>query len=75
MASKNIAITEDLYRALEGRKINDESFTKVISRLLQESEKPSNYFGAWKDLSPEELERIKRAKKEIRDLWLKPRGK
>jgi len=69
MASRNIAITEDLYKVLAKKKKGNESFTKVISRLLSKNEKPSDYFGAWNDLSKEDLEKIKKAKKELRDLW------
>jgi len=69
MASKNIAITEDLYHELLKRKHHDESFTKIISRLLKEKDRPSNYFGKWKDISKEEENKIKKAKSELRKLW------
>ena len=69
MASKNIAITEDLYHELLKRKHHDESFTKIISRLLQEKDRPSNYFGKWKDLSNKDEQKIIKAKSELRILW------
>ena len=69
MASKNIAITEDLYWTLMKKKRLNESFTKVIFRLLEESERPSNYFGAWGELSEDENEQIKQARVELRELW------
>ena len=69
MTSKNIAITEDLYHELTKRKHNDESFTKIISRLLQEKDRPSNYFGKWKDLSKEDEQKIRQAKSELRKMW------
>jgi len=69
MASKNIAITEDLYRTLMKKKQHNESFTKVIFRLLEEEERASNYFGAWGALSSTEEEKINRARKELRELW------
>ena len=69
MASRNIAITEELYRMLMKRKLQDESFTKVIYRLLRKNERPSNYFGAWGDLSIEEKEKIEKARNELRKLW------
>jgi predicted CopG family antitoxin len=69
MSSKNIAITEDLYYELLKRKHHDESFTKIISRLLGENDRPSNYFGKWKDISKDEENRIKKAKSELRKLW------
>jgi predicted CopG family antitoxin len=69
MSSKNIAITEDLYHELLKRKHHDESFTKIISRLLKEKDRPSNYFGKWKDLSKEDEQKINKAKSELRKLW------
>ena len=69
MSSKNIAITEDLYHELLKRKHHEESFTKIISRLLKENDRPSNYFGKWKDITKEEEKKIKKAKSELRKLW------
>ena len=69
MSSKNIAITEDLYYELLKRKHHDESFTKIISRLLRENDHPSNYFGKWKDITKEEEQKMKKAKSELRKLW------
>ena len=69
MASRNIAITEDVYFMLEKRKMSDDSFTKVISRLLADSERPSTYFGAWEGLTSDEEAKIIKAKKELRELW------
>jgi predicted CopG family antitoxin len=69
MASKNIAITEELYHELEKRKSDNESFTKVIFRLLEKYDKPSNYFGYWKDLSKAEEQKLKKARSELRELW------
>jgi predicted CopG family antitoxin len=71
MASRNIAITEDLYDALTRRKIDDESFTKVIFRIMRENERPSDYFGAWGDISEKESEGVEKAKKALRDMWTK----
>jgi len=68
MASRNIAITEDLYVQLSKKKVGNESFTKVIFRLLHDNEKPSKYFGSW-GLTDEEENEIKKAKKELRQLW------
>ncbi len=54
---------------LEKRKMGSESFTKVISRLLEENDKPSKYFGVWSDLSTREEKEIEKAKRELRRLW------
>ena len=69
MASKNIAITEDIYHELLKRKHHDESFTRIISRLLKEKDHPSNYFGMWNDLTKAEDTKLVNAKKELRKLW------
>jgi len=69
LASRNIAITEDLYASLEKKKRKDESFTKVIYRLLEENDRPSNYFGAWRDLSEKEENGIKEARRKLREVW------
>jgi predicted CopG family antitoxin len=73
MASRNIAITEDLYNELERRKMNNESFTRVIYRIMEENEKPSRYFGAWSDLSEDEKRIMENKRNKLRDLW-KDRG-
>jgi predicted CopG family antitoxin len=70
MASKNIAITENIYHELLKRKYHDESFTQVISRLLEEKDRSSNYFGQWKDLPSEDFKKIDAAKKELRKIWI-----
>ena len=69
MASKNIAITEDIYHELLKRKNQDESFTQIISRLIEEKDRSSNYFGHWKDLAREDEKKIDDAKKELRKIW------
>jgi len=66
MASRNIAITEDVYLELERRKAVGESFTKVIKKLLRQKKKLSDFAGAWEDLTPEEEESIGRAREEFR---------
>ena len=69
MASKNIAITEHIYNELMKRKYQNESFTKIISRLLEEKDKPSNYFGKWKDFSKDDENKLNKAKSELHKLW------
>jgi predicted CopG family antitoxin len=69
MASKNIAITENIYHELLKRKSQDESFTQIITRLLEEKDRSSNYFGHWKDLDKEDEKKIDAAKKELRKIW------
>lgn len=43
MSSKNISVREDVYRALEEAKGEDESFSDVIERLLKGDEEHSLY--------------------------------
>ena len=78
MASRNIAITEDIYHQLERRKQDGESFTGVIKRLLETRGRPSDHFGAWEDLTERDLEAMRKARKELRESWqergLDPQG-
>lgn len=48
MASKNISITKEAYRALQREKVNGESFTDTILRLTRRTGKLSDCFGSWK---------------------------
>jgi len=62
MASKNISIRVDLYKKLEKLKEQNESFSDLIERLLNEGLKgtPSRlmkHFGAWSEL-PEDFDQI-----------------
>lgn len=62
MASKNISIRLDLYKKLKGLKEENESFSDLIERLLNEGLKGSpsrlmKHFGAWSEL-PEDFEQI-----------------
>ncbi len=62
MASKNISIRLDLYKKLEKLKEQNESFSDLIERLLNEGLKGSpsrlmKHFGAWEDL-PEDFDQI-----------------
>lgn len=48
MASKNISISEEVYRKLEEEKREDESFGDAIDRLLGKR-RLSEFWGAWSD--------------------------
>jgi predicted CopG family antitoxin len=69
MASKTITISDAVYDLLERRKRGGESFTMVISRLLEEKKRPSDMAGAWSDLTPEENRSIEKARKQLRSSW------
>ena len=54
MATKNISITEEAYKALQRQKRNNESFTQIILRLTENRGKLSDLYGAWKMTEDEE---------------------
>jgi len=54
VTSKNISISEEVYRLLSLAKLEDESFSDVIRRLVKKSNLSSSA-GLWSDLSEEEL--------------------
>ena len=45
MASKNISITKDIYSKLKRLKRPNESFSKVIGRLLKKQKNPFEFLG------------------------------
>lgn len=73
MSSKNIAITKDLYDVLSRNKVGDESFTDVIYRIMDERKRPSRFFGAWADLSPEEERTLEESRMELRKAFFERR--
>ena len=54
MATKNISITEEAYKALVHEKKNNESFTQTILRITKKTGKLTDSFGAWKMTDKEE---------------------
>ncbi|TFF96722.1 MAG: antitoxin [Promethearchaeota archaeon] len=58
MASKNISITEKVYKELKKLKREGESFSQLFLRLIKGQKGDyKDYFGAW-NLSEEELKDI-----------------
>jgi predicted CopG family antitoxin len=55
MTSKNISITEDIYNLLSLLKLEDESFSDTIRRLMKRSDL-TGCAGLWSDVSEGELE-------------------
>ncbi len=47
MSSRNIAVRKDVYQALDHLKRPGESFTKVLTRLLQQRGPLEDLSGAW----------------------------
>lgn len=66
MASKNISITEDVYDLLSKMKLEDESFSDTITRLVKGGGKLSDCAGLWSDMDEEELGEILANTKEMR---------
>ena len=58
MVSKNISITEEVYNLLSKVKLEDESFSDAISRLIRSGGKLGECAGLWKDMSKKELEEL-----------------
>ena len=57
MASKMIAIKEELYLKLSKLKKTNQSFSDIIERLLMKYEKnPLSHFGIGKDIDPQDLD-------------------
>ena len=57
MASKMIAIKEELYLKLSKLKITNHSFSDIIELLLKKYEKnPLNHFGIGKDIDLKDLD-------------------
>ena len=64
MASKNLAIREDVYRKLSEAKREGESFSDVIEKLLEKRGDLMSLWGAWGD--DEDVTFIETSVKEIR---------
>ncbi|THE64912.1 hypothetical protein D8Y22_09845 [Salinadaptatus halalkaliphilus] len=59
MGTKTIGLREDVYDQLKGRKRDDESFTELVDRLLEESTPDwRDGFGTLSDTEADELESL-----------------
>ncbi len=67
MATKTITITEDAYNLLKARKLETESFSEEITRLLTEKKKKSlmDFFGIISDETANEMHAFLKKKREI----------
>ncbi len=69
MASKMIAIKEELYHKLSKIKKANQSFSDIIERLLRKYEKnPLTHFGIGKDINPQDLDDFEDILKESRNI-------
>ncbi len=67
VTSKNISISEDVYKMLIKLRLEGESFSDVIRRLVKRS-RISECAGLWADMSDEEYEAIRSGSLRARDL-------
>ncbi len=65
MTSKNISITEDVYRLLSRMKLEGESFSNVIRRLARRRSLTDSA-SLWSELPEEELEAFAESLRDIR---------
>ena len=66
MGSKNISVREDVYRALNNEKREDESFSEVIERLLTRREGDHPLYELAGMLNEQEAERLREKSAEFR---------
>jgi predicted CopG family antitoxin len=67
MSSKNISVREDVYRALQNAKGDDESFSDVIERLLEAREGDHPLYGLVGVLDEEGAERVRERSDRFRE--------
>lgn len=66
MASKTIAVTEDVYKLLMRMKLKGESFSEMLTRLAKKKGSLTECAGLWEDMSEEEAEELKAGIMEMR---------
>ena len=59
MTSKTISLHKEAYDTLLREKLEDESFSKVVMRLVSSRGKLSSYSGAWADLADDDINSMK----------------
>ena len=60
MGTKTISIMDDAYNLLLKSKHKGESFSNVIRRIITSKKDVMNFAGAWKNISNEEAEEMKK---------------
>jgi len=66
MGTKTITLSEDAYNLLKAEKMEGESFSDVVRRLIQGRKTLSRYAGAWKDMPAAKKEEILRSINRLR---------
>lgn len=67
MTSKTISVSEDVYNLLKKMKLEKESFSQTIRRLVKDR-KISDCAGLWSDLPDTAIEEIKAGVMEVKRL-------
>lgn len=67
MPTKTIRVSEDVYDRLKARKRDDESFTDLLDRLVDEERDIYAGFGAWEDAAEEMEETHERMNEEMEE--------
>ena len=60
MGTKTISIMNDAYNILKSRKHEHESFSDVIRKITRNKRDIMEFAGAWKNISEEDAEKMKR---------------
>ena len=66
MATKTLTIMEDVYELLVRNKKDGESFSQELRRVLPKKGDIMEFAGAWKHISDEEAEEMKKAIYQLR---------
>jgi predicted CopG family antitoxin len=66
MAYKTISLSTEAYRGLSREKLNGESFSGAVMRLVAARGELMSYAGAWNDLPESEITRMKSGIAEMR---------
>lgn len=67
MPTKTIRVSEEVYDRLEARKREDESFTDLLDRLVEQERDIYAGFGAWEDAAEEMEETHERMNEEMEE--------
>jgi len=67
MPTKTIRVSEDVYDRLKTRKRDDESFTDLLDRLVEQERDIYAGFGAWEEAAEEMKETHERMNEEMEE--------
>lgn len=59
MGTKTISIMDDAYEMLLGSKLDDESFSDEVRRLIKTKSSIMDLAGTWKDISETDADKMK----------------